>query len=59
MTTYKSPDSDGFTTESSYAFKELIPMPFKLFHKIEAGSILPDAFHEACVTVKLTSETPK
>jgi hypothetical protein len=54
LPTKKSPGPDGFSAEFYQTFKEdLIPVRFKLFHKIETDGTPPNPVHKSIVTLSV------
>jgi hypothetical protein len=51
LPTKRSPEQEEFSAAFYQTFKEdLIPIVFKLFHKIETERTLPNLFYEAPIT---------
>ena len=52
LSTKNSTGTEEFIVEFYQTFKEdLIPVPHKLFHKIEIEGTLPNSFYEATITL--------
>ena len=48
----KGPGPGGFNAETCKTFKEdLMPVLFKLFHRIETEGTVPNSFYEATITL--------
>jgi hypothetical protein len=60
LPTKKCPGPDGFIGEFYLTFKEnLMPILFKLFHKIETEGTVPNLFYEATIRIILKSHKDK
>ena len=51
LPTKNYPEPDGFNAEFYQTFKDLIPIHFKLCHKIETEGTLPKLFYETTITL--------
>ena len=51
LLTNESPGPDGFTADFYQKFRELTPIPLRIFQKIEGEGKLLNSFYEATITL--------